>query len=34
MTERLFKKPLSPGAYRQENDGPAYMLGRRIRRNT
>jgi hypothetical protein len=27
MTERLLKKPLSPGAYRQDTDGPAYMMG-------
>ena len=27
MTERLLKKPLSPGAYRTDNDGPKYMLG-------
>jgi hypothetical protein len=27
MTERLLKKPLSPGAYRKENDGPKYMVG-------
>lgn len=27
MTERLLKKPLSPGAYRNDNDGPAYMMG-------
>jgi hypothetical protein len=27
MTERLLKKPLSPGAYKQETDGPQYMMG-------
>jgi len=27
MTERLLKKPLSPNAYRQDTDGPAYMMG-------
>jgi hypothetical protein len=27
MTERLLKKPLSPGAYKQDNDGPKYMMG-------
>ena len=27
MTEKLLKKPLSPNAYRKENDGPTYMLG-------
>jgi hypothetical protein len=27
MTERLLKKPLSPGAYKKEDDGPKYMMG-------
>ena len=27
MTERLLKKPLSPNAYKKENDGPTYMMG-------
>jgi hypothetical protein len=27
MTERLLQKPLSPGAYKKENDGPTYVLG-------
>jgi hypothetical protein len=27
MTERLLKKPLSPNAYKKENDGPQYMMG-------
>jgi hypothetical protein len=27
MTERLLKKPLSPNAYRQDTDGPKYMMG-------
>jgi hypothetical protein len=27
MSERLLKKPLSPGAYRQDTDGPQYMMG-------
>jgi hypothetical protein len=27
MTERLLKKPLSPGAYKKETDGPQYMMG-------
>jgi hypothetical protein len=27
MTEALLKKPLSPGAYRQDTDGPKYMMG-------
>jgi hypothetical protein len=27
MTDRLLKKPLSPGAYRTEGDGPKYMMG-------
>ena len=27
MTEALLPKPLSPGAYKKENDGPAYQLG-------
>jgi hypothetical protein len=27
MTKGLLKKALSPGAYRQENDGPKYMMG-------
>jgi hypothetical protein len=27
MTEQLLKKPLSPGAYRQDTDGPQYMMG-------
>jgi hypothetical protein len=27
MSEKMLRKPLSPGAYRQDTDGPAYMLG-------
>jgi hypothetical protein len=27
MSERLLPKPLSPNAYRKENDGPKYMVG-------
>ena len=27
MSERLLPKPLSPGAYKKETDGPTYMLG-------
>ena len=27
MSERLLPKPLSPGAYKKETDGPNYMLG-------
>jgi hypothetical protein len=27
MTERLLPKPLSPGAYKKETDGPSYQLG-------
>jgi hypothetical protein len=27
MTEALLLKPLSPGAYRQDTDGPKYMMG-------
>ena len=27
MTEALLPKPLSPGAYKKENDGPVYQLG-------
>jgi hypothetical protein len=27
MDERHLKKPLSPGAYKKENDGPTYQLG-------
>jgi hypothetical protein len=27
MSERLLEKPLSPGAYRKDNDGPTLVLG-------
>ena len=27
MSERLLPKPLSPGAYKKETDGPSYQLG-------
>jgi hypothetical protein len=27
MSEKMLPKPLSPNAYRKENDGPTYMLG-------
>jgi hypothetical protein len=27
MSERLLKKPLSPGAYRDDNEGPRYTMG-------
>jgi hypothetical protein len=27
MSERLLEKPLSPNAYKKENDGPTYTLG-------
>jgi hypothetical protein len=27
ISERMFKKPLSPNAYRKENDGPTYTVG-------
>jgi len=27
MSEQLLPKPLSPGAYRKDTDGPTYMLG-------
>jgi hypothetical protein len=27
MSEALLKKPLSPGAYRTDTDGPKYMMG-------
>jgi hypothetical protein len=27
MSEQLLKKPLSPGAYRKDTDGPTYVMG-------